>query len=31
MSDLKSWLAETESLWARQLTAFKAHVQKMRR
>jgi DNA-binding transcriptional ArsR family regulator len=31
MSDLKSWLAETENLWARQLTAFKAHVQKTRR
>ena len=31
MSDLKSGLAETENLWARQLTAFKAHVQKTRR
>jgi DNA-binding transcriptional ArsR family regulator len=27
MADLKRWLEETEALWARQLTAFKAHVQ----
>jgi len=28
MTELKAWLAETETLWARQLTAFKAYVQK---
>jgi DNA-binding transcriptional ArsR family regulator len=28
MSTLRSWLAETDALWARQLTAFKAHLQK---
>lgn len=27
MADLKLWLAETEALWASQLTAFKAHVE----
>ena len=27
MADLKLWLAETEALWAGQLTAFKAHVE----
>jgi DNA-binding transcriptional ArsR family regulator len=31
MSTLKSWLAETDTLWARQLTAFKAHLQKARK
>jgi DNA-binding transcriptional ArsR family regulator len=31
MSDLKAWLAETENLWAQQLVAFKAHLQKTRR
>ena len=28
MSTLRSWLAETDAMWARQLTAFKAHLQK---
>ena len=28
MTELKTWLAETDALWARQLTAFKAHFQK---
>jgi len=28
---LRTWLAETDALWARQLAAFKAHVQKTRR
>ena len=28
MAGLRSWLAETDALWARQLTAFKAHLQK---
>ena len=28
MTDLKAWLAQIDTLWARQLTAFKAHVQK---
>lgn len=27
MADLKDWLAKTEALWARQLAAFKAHVE----
>lgn len=27
MADLKLWLAETEALWAGQLSAFKAHVE----
>ncbi len=27
MADLKRWLAETEAMWARQLAAFKAHVE----
>lgn len=31
MADLKAWLEETETLWARQLLAFKAHVQKAKR
>jgi DNA-binding transcriptional ArsR family regulator len=28
MADLKRWLAETERMWADQLAAFKAHVEK---
>ncbi|MEZ5996222.1 MAG: metalloregulator ArsR/SmtB family transcription factor [Hyphomonadaceae bacterium] len=28
MADLKSWLSRTEELWAAQLGAFKAHVEK---
>ena len=28
MAELKKWLAETDALWARQLSAFKAHLQK---
>jgi DNA-binding transcriptional ArsR family regulator len=28
MADLKDWLEETERLWAMQLTAFKAHIEK---
>lgn len=28
MAELKTWLAETEALWARQLGALKAHLQK---
>jgi len=28
MAALKDWLAETERLWTRQLTAFKAHVER---
>lgn len=31
MAELKSWLAETDALWARQLSAFKAHLQKTRK
>jgi len=31
MSDLKTWLAETERMWATQLCAFKAHVEKKRK
>jgi DNA-binding transcriptional ArsR family regulator len=31
MAELKTWLAETEALWARQLSAFKAHLQKTKR
>ena len=31
MADLRAWLEETEALWARQLAAFKAHLQKNRR
>jgi DNA-binding transcriptional ArsR family regulator len=27
---LKTWLAETDALWARQLTAFRSHLQKNR-
>jgi DNA-binding transcriptional ArsR family regulator len=29
MAELKTWLAETDALWARQLSAFKAHLQKL--
>lgn len=28
MAELKTWLAETDALWTRQLSAFKAHLQK---
>lgn len=31
ISELKAWLEETDALWSRQMTAFKAHVQKMRK
>ena len=31
MQDLKAWLEQTEALWARQLNAFKAHIQKSKR
>ena len=31
MADLKLWLAHTEALWATQLTAFKAHMDKTRK
>lgn len=31
MADLKLWLAETEKMWAAQLTAFKAHAEKRRK
>lgn len=31
MTELKRWLEETETLWSRQLAAFKAHVQKRQR
>jgi len=31
MDDLKAWLAQTETMWVRQLKAFKAHVQKTRK
>jgi len=31
MSELKTWLEETDALWARQLSAFKAHLQKTRK
>lgn len=31
MADLKLWLSETETLWAKQLTAFKAHMEKKRK
>ena len=30
MTELKSWLEETEALWTRQLAAFRAHLQKDR-
>ena len=28
MAELKTWLAETEALWARQLSALEAHLRK---
>ncbi len=31
MAELKVWLAETDALWARQLSALKAHLQKTRK
>jgi DNA-binding transcriptional ArsR family regulator len=31
MTELKAWLEETEALWTRQLTAFRAHIQKSKR
>jgi DNA-binding transcriptional ArsR family regulator len=31
MAALRTWLAETDALWARQLVALKAHLQKARR
>ncbi len=31
MAGLKAWLVETEALWARQLGALKAHLQKGRK
>jgi DNA-binding transcriptional ArsR family regulator len=31
MATLKRWLADTDTLWARQLTAFRAHLQKTRK
>ena len=31
MAELKRWLAETESMWAAQLSSFKAHVEKKRK
>jgi len=31
MSDLRAWLAETDALWTRQLSALKAHLQKTRK
>jgi DNA-binding transcriptional ArsR family regulator len=31
MAELKAWIEETETLWARQLTAFKAHLKKTKR
>ena len=31
MADLRAWLEETESAWARQLKALKAHLQKTRK
>jgi DNA-binding transcriptional ArsR family regulator len=31
MAELKTWLAETDALWARQLSALKAHLQKARK
>ena len=31
MTDLKAWLEETETLWSRQLGAFKAHLQKTKK
>ena len=31
MTELKRWLAETETMWAAQLSSFKAHVEKKRK
>lgn len=31
MADLKKWLAETERMWADQLSSFKAHVERKRK
>jgi DNA-binding transcriptional ArsR family regulator len=31
MADLKQWLAQTETMWATQLAAFKAHVEQAAR
>jgi DNA-binding transcriptional ArsR family regulator len=31
MAELKAWLEQTEALWARQLTSFKAHVQRKKK
>jgi len=31
MAELKRWLAETEAMWAVQLSGFRAHVEKKRR
>ena len=31
MAELKTWLAETDALWATQLVALKAHLQKTRK
>ena len=31
MVELKRWLAETEAMWAAQLSGFKAHVEKKRK
>lgn len=31
MAELRTWLAETDALWTRQLSAFKAHLQKTRK
>jgi DNA-binding transcriptional ArsR family regulator len=31
MAELKVWLAETDALWTRQLSAFKAHLQKTKK
>jgi DNA-binding transcriptional ArsR family regulator len=31
MAELRTWLAETDAMWARQLASFKAHLQKSRK
>jgi DNA-binding transcriptional ArsR family regulator len=31
IAGLRAWLAETDAMWARQLTAFKAYLQKARK
>lgn len=31
MAELRAWLAETDALWSRQLSALKAHLQKSRK